>query len=80
MLVIMYVLPEKDLIKKAATIKRFEYSPLHSELKKQTDVARKQYQRLDKVYKFDKNEKDETINKEEKDGKNPILKNIKNQI
>ena len=80
MLVIMYVLPEKDLIKKAATIKRFEYSPLRSELKKQIDVARKQYQRLDKVYKFDKNEKDETINKEEKDGKNPILKNIKNQI
>ena len=32
MLVIMYVLPEKDLIKKAATIKRFEYSPLDSEL------------------------------------------------
>ena len=80
MLVIMYVLPEKDLIKKAATIKRFEYSPLRSELKKQIDVARKQYQRLDKVYKFDKNEKDETINKEEKDVKNLILKNIKNQI
>ena len=80
MLVIMYVLPEKDLIKKAATIKRFEYSPLPSELKKQIDVARKQYQRLDKVYKFDKNEKDETINKEEKGDKNPILKNIKNQI
>ena len=80
MLVIMYVLPEKDLIKKAATIKRFEYSPLRSELKKQIDVARKQYQRLDKVYKFDKNEKDETINKEEKGDKNPILKNIKNQI
>ena len=76
----MYVLPEKDLIKKIATIERFEYSPLRSELKKQIDVARKQYQRLDKVYKFDKNEKDETINKEEKGDKNPILKNIKNQI
>ena len=68
------------MIKKAATIKRFEYSPLDSELKKQTDVARKQYQRLDKVYKFYKNQKDETINKEEKDDQNPILKNIKNQI
>ena len=30
------VLPEKDLLEKAATIKRFEYSLLGSELKKQT--------------------------------------------
>ena len=29
-----YVLPEKGLLEKAATIKRFEYSPLCSELKK----------------------------------------------
>ena len=28
------VLPEKDLLEKAATIKKFEYSPLSSELKK----------------------------------------------
>ena len=30
------VLPEKKLLEKAATIKRFEYSPLGSESKKQT--------------------------------------------
>ena len=32
----------KDLLEKAATIKRFEYSPLSSELKKQTSIAEKQ--------------------------------------
>ena len=49
----MDVLVEEDLLEKAATIKRFEYSPLGSELKKYTDIAKKkkkEYQRLDKVY------------------------------
>ena len=35
------MLLEKDLLEKAATIKRFEYSPLGSELKKYTDIAKK---------------------------------------
>ena len=35
-----YVLPEKLLLEKTATIKRFEHSPLGSELKKQTDISR----------------------------------------
>ena len=35
------VLPEKDLLERATTIKRFEYSPLGWELKKQTDIAEK---------------------------------------
>ena len=39
----------KGQLEKAATIKRFEYSPLGSELKKQTDIAKKQYQGLEKV-------------------------------
>ena len=34
------VLSEKDLFEKAATIKKFEYSPLSSELKKQTNIAK----------------------------------------
>ena len=34
------VLPEKYLLEKAATMKRFEYSPLGKELKEQTDIAR----------------------------------------
>ena len=38
------VLLEKGLLEKAATIKRFEYSPLGSDLKKQTSIAGKQYQ------------------------------------
>ena len=38
---------EKDLLLKAATIKRFEYSPLGKELKGQIDNAMKQHQILD---------------------------------
>ena len=37
------VLPEKDLLDKATTIKRFEYSPLGTELKKQTGITKDQY-------------------------------------
>ena len=37
------VLPEKKLLEKAARIKRFEYSPLGSELKKQTGIAKDQH-------------------------------------
>ena len=48
------VLPEKDLLEKAAALKRFEYSPLGKELKAQTDIAKKQYQKLDDTCEFDK--------------------------
>ena len=34
------VLPEKELLEKAATIKRFEYSALSKELKAQTVIAK----------------------------------------
>ena len=37
---------KKHLLEKAATIKRFEYSPLGSELKKQTGIAKFQYKLL----------------------------------
>ena len=37
------VLPEKDLLEKAATIKRFEYLLLGKEVKAQTGIAKKQY-------------------------------------
>ena len=40
------VLPEKDLLKKDATIRRFEYSPLGSILKKHTGIANDQYKLL----------------------------------
>ena len=44
------VLPEKGLLeKKATTMKKFEYSPLGRELKKQTDIAKTQYQKLIKI-------------------------------
>ena len=48
------VSPENDLLETAATIKRFEYSPLDRELKTQTDIANKQYQKLDDSFKLDK--------------------------
>ena len=35
-------------------MKRFEYSVLDKELKAQTDTAKKQYQKLDDAYRFDK--------------------------
>ena len=78
------VLLAKDLLGKAATSQGFEYSQFGSELKKQTDTAKKQYQGLDEV--FELNKKEETIIKKEK----PItktklwlkrkLRNIINQI
>ena len=58
------VLPEKDLLEKAATMRRFEYSPLGKELEKQTSVAEKQYQRFDKVFSHDEKEEAVKIKKE----------------
>ena len=40
--------------KKNAALKQFEHSPLGKELKAQTDIAKKQYQKLDNTYEFDK--------------------------
>ena len=48
------VLPEKDFLEKATTMKRFEYSPLGKEFKGQTEIAKKQYQKLDNTFGFDK--------------------------
>ena len=42
------------MLEKAATMKRFEYLPLGKELKAQTDLAKKQYQKLDDAFKLDK--------------------------
>ena len=57
------------MVEKAATRKRFEYSPLGSELKKQTSTAEKKYKRLDNTYDPDK------IKKEK-----PVAKNIIDQV
>ena len=46
------------MLEKSATMKRFEYLPLHKELKAETNIAMKQYQTLDKIYGTD-----ETISK-----------------
>ena len=48
------ILLEQDLLGKAATMKRFEYSLLDKELKEQTDIAKKQCQKLEVTYEFSK--------------------------
>ena len=50
----IHVLPEKDLLEKTATMKRFKYYSLSKELKAQTDIAKKQYQQLNGTYEVDK--------------------------
>ena len=50
------VLPEKGLLEKTAPIKRYEYSRLGSELRKQTNVAEKQDQQLEKGFESNKKE------------------------
>ena len=56
-------LPEKDLLEKAAALRRFEYSPLGKELKAQTSVAEKQYRGLNRIFKPDEKEEPKTITK-----------------
>ena len=40
------VLPEKGLLEKTSAIKKFEYLPLGSELRKQTDIVKKTISRV----------------------------------
>ena len=55
---------KKDL-EISATMKRFKYSPLDKELKPETDIEKKQYQKLDNTFGFNK-----IIKKEEPTFKN----------
>ena len=63
-----YVLPEKGLLEKGTAMKRFEYLPLGRELNAQTDIAKKQYQRLEKTFISNKDNKNvnESLIKKEK--------------
>ena len=57
------IFPEKDLLGKAATMERFEYSSLGRKLIAQIDISKKLYENLDDTYEFDKineNEKGNT--------------------
>ena len=45
---------KKNLLEKAATMKRFEYSSLGKKSKAQTDIPKKQYQKLNSIYECDK--------------------------
>ena len=70
------------MLVKAFAIKRFEYSSLGSNLKKQTDIAKKLYQGLDKVFSFNKDNKNlnEPLIKKEAAAKTLTRKNIISQI
>ena len=59
------VLPNKDLLEKTATKKRFEYYRSGKKLKRQNRVAEKKYQSFDKVFNHDKKEEPVKIKKEE---------------
>ena len=48
------VWPENDLLEKAAIIKKIEYLPLGEKLKAKTDIAKKQYKKLDDNFEFHK--------------------------
>ena len=50
------------MLEKTATIERFEYPPLGSELKKRTNTAKKQYQGLERTHGFDKASKEPALN------------------
>ena len=58
-----FVIGKDVLPEKVATMKRFEYSSLSKELKAQTDIAKKQYQGLNKFFKSDKKEEPVAIKK-----------------
>ena len=47
------VLIEEVLLEKNTRMKRFGYSSLGKELKEQTDISKKQYQKLANTYEFD---------------------------
>lgn len=44
------VLTENELLEKAITLKRFEYFLLGKELKSQTDISKRKYKGLDKIF------------------------------
>ena len=50
------ILPKENFIQKVAGIKRFEYDPLGKELKKETSVAEKHYQKFDNDFESSKRE------------------------
>ena len=58
------VLPEKELLEKAAIMKRLEYLLLGKELKAQTNAAEKQYQVLNAIFESVEKEELVTIKKE----------------
>ena len=53
------ILPEKDLLEKAAELTKFKYLLLGKELEAQNSAAEKHYQKLDKV--FESNKREEKI-------------------
>ena len=57
------VLPEADLLEKAATIKRLEYPPSGSDMKKQTDIAKDQYKSFKDQINVNNNNREDDVKK-----------------
>ena len=55
------VLPEKDLLERASTLKRFEYLSLDKKLKAQFNAAEKQYQKLKFLKALKRTKKTQTV-------------------
>ena len=49
-----YISTDKNVLEKTAAKKKFEYLLLNKELKAQTDISIKQYQKLENMFEFDK--------------------------
>ena len=59
-------LTRRRLLEKVTTMKKIEYPLLGKEIKAQTDIAKTQYQRLNKFFKSDEKEQPATIRKKNK--------------
>ena len=70
------------MLEKIDASKGFEYSPLGSELTKQTDIAKKQYQGLDKIFSSNKDRKhlNQSLIKEQTAVKKCQRKHVLSQI
>ena len=66
------VLPEKDLLEKAAAIESFEYFMLGKESKTKPLLQKKQYQKTDSNFESNKNEEDKTKNRKDRVGSNLV--------
>ena len=67
------VLPETDLLEKSVTIKRLEYPPSGSDMKKQTDIVKDQYKFFKDQINVNNNNREDNIKTEDGDGRVEVV-------